>query len=49
MKYDELDVQMDYMGALGWELVSARRAVSDDGGLYELILKKKLPLLAPFF
>lgn len=38
---DKLIERMDALGALGWEVVSARRATSSDGpASYEMILKR---------
>lgn len=41
---DELLDKLDAAGALGWEIVSARRAVNDRGkeAKYEMILKRRV-------
>jgi hypothetical protein len=48
-KDEALATEMRRLGAVGWEIVSARRATSSDGegARYELILKKRRWWLIP--
>lgn len=42
--YEDLRVvdELESRGAMGWRVVSARRATSDDGPLYEVILERRV-------